>query len=199
METLKEAMYIAYSIFMSFPKELNQILLAMIVIAFIVTIFISIKTNKKPKNKVKRNRKEPEIGDLGSFFFTFSNVKIDQNQKIDKIFGYKSGIYLVFNYPKIKGVLTGDLEDEFIFMNKKKILNPINEKHSYIAKISKKFNIEEENIKIVIKTENVKSIELKNNNNKCIKTDENFDFGQGHSLTEEQLYSMSDILEKSNR
>lgn len=179
LETIKEGFILVFKILMSFPKEFN-IALGVIILSILTFVtfisFIFEKDDKKKENKNKKNKdknknknnentkvyKEPTINELPSFSFYENEIIIDENQKIDRLYGNKKGIYLIFEYKKLKGNLIGDKYDEFLFIKKNKILNPLNEKHSYIKRFSINYHIPEEYIKLVFIMPKIKEINVDN-------------------------------------
>ena len=130
------------------------------------------------------------IGKIEAPTININNLIIDGHQKIDKFIINKTGVYLIFEYSKTKGILKGNINDEFLFIKKEKILNPLNEKNSYIKKINERFNINEDWVKIIIKYPKIKRIDIESN--QLIKKDEDLVFGDQEIINEDALYDFSD-------
>lgn len=208
LETIKDGFILVFKILMSFPKEFNIALGVTFLSILIFLTFISFvfeKDNKKKESKNQKNEdknkentkiyKEPTINELPSFSFYENEIIIDENQKIDRLYGNKKGIYLIFEYKRCKGNLTGDKYDEFLFIKKNKILNPLNEKHSYIKRFSINYHIPEEYIKLVFIMPNIKEINV--SNTLFFKSDdelEAFVEKENDLIDEELLYNYSERL-----
>lgn len=200
METLQEALAITFALVTSLPREINIIIGCILGATLLITILLSLFCDKKKEKCKKKHLKEivePSIGIIEDYSFNISNLIIDEHQKIDKIIANKTGIYLIFNYPKTKGKLTGDLNNEFLFIKKNKILNPLNEKNSYLKKLSINFNIPIEYLNLVIKYPKIKNIEIETN--KIIKKEEDLIFNKEELIEESFLFDLSDRLYRVNR
>lgn len=187
-------------------KLLNDIIInipfevkLMIFSFFILVIFYKIfwKTSSSKRKEIDKDLFFFNMDDIPLPTVEITNFKIDNYQTIDKFIINEYGVYLMFEYPKTKGILSGDIDDEFLFIKKDKLLNPLNEKNSYIKKISKKYNLNKDLIKIIIIYPKIKNIKIETN--VLVKNKEDYVFEGKKVYSPEEMYNLSERFDRIKR
>lgn len=198
MENLKEDLSSGFDLLTSLPSEVNVIIGYLLLGAFIITILLSFVCDKKAKkkinNKIDRDSFDHTFGEIEAPLININNLVIDKHQMVDKIIINKTGVYLIFEDNKKKGILTGDIKDEFLFIKKEKIINPLNIKSSYIKKVSEHLNLNEDWIKIIIKYPKIKKIEVETK--LIIKEENEIDFESENLIEEQHLYDLAERFDR---
>lgn len=98
--------------------------------------------------------------DFGLDSFSHKNVNINNVNFIDEIKIEKSGIFLIFKEDQIKGLITGEVFNEYLYIGKEKknktILNPTFKKFAYKKIVNRWFKTSEDNIEILFLTPKIK-------------------------------------------
>lgn len=244
LDTVKDFFAMLYFIFSSLPKEFQLGSIIVVVLAMVITLFLSLFCDKKDKRTKKNdsfldkkekkqpyesmnqpdsilidNEKETTVDDLKDFSFSakiddieiiedlnkdsnmpsmkkkkeevsqnvdekFENIHLDNFHKVDKIYINNKGIFLLFSISLNAKTIYGDKEDEYLFFDGEKRINPISQKSGYIKKINRNLQIEDEKISIVIISN---EIEFSQSSLPIYKTEDIF---------EKTLIIQDDIMEK---
>lgn len=220
LETLKDFFAMLYFLFSSLPKEFQIGIIAVIVLALLMTCGLSKTCDKKKKkeeikeksennqsyesmNQPINNKSDNDIeveDDIPSFSFTaleedfpeeiekismevneekyslpsmtankkiksneemsgldivvedelFDNIQLDNFHKIDHLYLSSKGLFLIFSMKLNAKTAYGDPEDEYLFFDGERRLNPLFQKTGYIKKINKFINIDINKISIVV-------------------------------------------------
>lgn len=80
----------------------------------------------------------------------FDNIHLANCHSVDHLFINETGVYLLFNMSLGSKIISGEEDDEFLFFEGNKELNPFSRKSGYIKKAKKYLDVNVENIFIII-------------------------------------------------
>lgn len=144
-----EIFILIYNIGKTIPIEIWFALLVLIILITLLSFLFekkekSIKKEEQVKTQNIAELKDEEKINAESPFFSnfdieeyhYDNVKLDTEHIIDKLYFSKKGIFLIFKMDELKGEIKGELDNEFIYIGKKKIFNPFIQKSCYVSKLN---------------------------------------------------------------
>lgn len=144
-----EVLSLIYNIGKTIPIEIWLAFLALFVLITLLSFLFEKKEKPmekqkdlKNKNSIEDNIKNsiedetPTISNFEIQDYHYNNVKLDTEHSIDTLYFSKKGIFLIFNMDELKGEIKGELDNEFIYIGKKKIINPFIQKSCYVNKLN---------------------------------------------------------------